>query len=125
MITRTRQKGITALGLVFVLVVLGIFGYVGLKMVPVYLQSFKIDTAMKNLMHDGDIQNMSKDQIARGLVRRLDINQVELITERNWKNYLQIETGQGQVSLDVIYTRKVPLFGNLSLVADFHKHVQN
>ena len=125
MITRTRQKGITALGLVFVLVVLGVFGYVGLKMVPVYLQSFKIDTAMKNLMHDGDIQNMSKDQIARGLVRRLDINQVELITERNWKNYLQIETGQGQVSLDVIYTRKVPLFGNLSLVADFHKHVQN
>lgn len=125
MIADKQQRGMTTLGLIFVLAVFGFAGYVGLKLFPIYTESFKIDSAMKGVVDDPDVANMSKSDILASFIRRLDVNDVDRITARNYRQYLDIEKDQDTVSLDVAYRAQAPLFANVSLVIDFHKHAQN
>lgn len=120
-----RQRGITALGLLFVFIVLAFVGYVGLKMFPVYMESLKIDNSMQGLIEDPSVSEMSKLEIMKSLIRRFDINEVDRITERNYADYMTIQKARNKVAITIDYRAEVPLFYNLSLVADFHKHVEN
>jgi len=119
-----RQRGITFLGFVFVLVVLGIFGYIGLKLFPVYSESFRIDTALANVMQDG-VADASKRDITKALVRRFTVNDIRRISERNFDEYVTIEKDRDDVSIYISYRAEVPLFANLSIVVDFEKEATN
>lgn len=123
---RTRQRGASPLAVMFVLVVLGFFGYVGLKLFPVYSESFRIDSSMKGLVENEDLREMPKRDIAAALVRRLQVNSVEFINTRNYLNFMSIsEQSNGAVAVTVRYQRETPLVANLTLVADFEKTVED
>jgi hypothetical protein len=120
-----RQRGMSVLMGLFLLVVVAFAGLVGLKLFPVYLESMKIDHAMKGVTEDASVAEQSRRDIAFGLVRRLDIDGVTLINEKNWKDFVDISFVKNKVTLTVDWRREIPLFGNLSLVADFHKEASN
>jgi hypothetical protein len=122
---RHEQRGITFLGLLFVLVVLGFVALMGMKMFPVYMESFKIDKALKSLISDSQIGSMSKRDIIQALLKRLDIDSVNRIDHRNYNEYVTIVSNEGKVSVDVAYRAEAPLFSNISIVVDFEKHVEN
>lgn len=111
--------------LLFVLIVLSIFGLVGLKLFPVYMDSLKVDHALKGVIEESSVAKQSKQQIAFSVVRRLDIDGVKLIRESNWKDYLTITKKQGRVNIQAKWRREVDLFANLSIVASFEKEVSN
>ena len=122
---RGRERGITFLGLMFVLVVLAFAGLIGLKLFPVYMESFKIDKAMKGLITDSKIGERSKREIQAALVKRLDIDSVTVVDHRTIKDHLEITTQGGNVSIDLAYEQETPLFANISLLVTFEKHVEN
>ena len=122
---RGGERGISFVGLMFVLVVLGITLLIGLKLFPIYLESFKIDKAMKGVITDSKIGERSKRQIEAALIKRLDIDSVKVITNRNIKEHLVITSASGEVSLDLEYEAEAELLGNMSLVITFEKHVEN
>ncbi len=123
---QTRQRGASVLAITFVLVVLGFFGYLGLKLFPVYSESFRIDASMKSLVENEDLNGMPKREIAQALVRRLQVNSIDFINSRNYPSYVDIvEQGNGTVTVTVSYQRETPLFANLTLVADFNKRVED
>jgi len=120
-----RQRGITFIGLLFVLVVLGFVAYIVMKLVPVYIESFKIDTAMNSVVQEPGIGGMTTKEIGRLFTKRLDIDSVTRITELNYRDYVTITNNQGRVGIDVSYRAETPLFGNVSVVVDFDKHAEN
>ena len=122
---RGGERGISFIGLMFVLVVLAFAGLFGLKLFPIYMESFKIDKAMKGLVEDSKIEQRTKQEIRGALIKRLDIDNVKAIGHGNMKEHLEITKIGGDVALDLSYEQETPLFGNISLLVTFEKHVEN
>lgn len=120
-----RQRGVGFLGLLFWAVVLGFVVLIGLKVIPIYMESFKIDTALKNLIHDPQINQMSNRAIISSLRKRFDIDEVQNITDTNIDKHVKITRDNGRVTIIVTYQARAPLFSNLTLLANFRKEVHD
>ena len=123
MIAKRFQRGMSIWVLIYILGSLGVFGLVGLKLFPAYLESFKVEKALEGLIQDPNVKDMSKNEIKASLVKRLDIDEVRRITERNFNDYVTIDTKGNRVVITVDYSADVSLAGNVSIVAHFHKQV--
>jgi len=120
-----RQQGITTIGFILWLIVLGLGALLTLRLFPLYMESFKIDTAMQSVIEDPALEKKSNREIIEALLRRFDVDDVQRIDSRNYKNHIKIEKKRDKVAIMVTYRAEAPLFRNLSLVADFHKQTQN
>lgn len=120
-----KQEGITFLGLVFVLVVLAVVGLIGLKLFPFYMTSFKIDKTMTAVVEDPGMRSATPQKISRSIVKRLNIDSVTLITQRNFSEYVTVKNNNGKITIDVFYDQEAPLFGNVFLRVEFDKHFEN
>ena len=120
---RSRERGISLVGLMFVLVVAAFVGLIGMKLFPIYTESFKIDQAMKGLILDSKIGEHSKREIQAALIRHLDIDGVTVVDHRNIMDHLTITSSGGNVSIHLEYEKVTDLFGNISLLITFEKHV--
>ena len=122
---RGGERGISFVGLIFVLVVLAFVGLFGLKLFPIYMESFKIDKAMKGVIEDSKIEQRTNREIRGALIKMLDIDNVKAIGHGTMKDHLVITKRGGNVSLALTYEQETPLFGNISLLVTFEKHVEN
>lgn len=122
---KSIQQGITFISLLIWVIILGFGVLVGLKVFPVYVESFKIDTAMKGVIKESSLSEKTKQDIAKLLLARFQVDNVRRIDSRNYRNYIKIDKRKDKVAIAVSYRAETPLFANLSLVADFKKHVQN
>ena len=119
-----RQRGASFWTMLLFVVVFGFLAVIGIKLVPIYLESWKIDKAITAVVNDTSVKNLTKPEIARALVRRLDIDDVRRINDHTWKEFVKITKRQNKLLLEVNYRVETPLFGNLSLVADFEKSAE-
>lgn len=122
---RNREEGITFISLVFVLLVLGMLTLFGLKLIPIYLESWKIDSGLQGVIQDSAVSAMTAAEIRESLLRRWDIDSVTRINHNNFQKYVKIAKQKGRVSINVEYDAAAPLFRNLTLVAHFNKSVSN
>ena len=123
--SKREQRGITFIGLVFVLIVLAFVGLVGLKLFPFYMTSFKIDKTMTAIVEDPNMRDQSTRAISRAIVKRLDIDSVTLITERNFREIVTLKNTNGKITMGVYYNEEAHLFGNIYLRVEFDKHFEN
>ena len=123
---RYREGGISFIAVVFILILLAFVGLIGLKMFPLYMESFKIDKALNGVVNDVSVADQSKVLIGRALTKRLDIDGVKQITESNYTDYVKIKKKKNKkFTIDVQYRAEAHLFANVSVVLDFEKHVAN
>ena len=113
-----RQKGVTAIGWLIVLGLIGFFTLLTLKMTPSYLEYYKIASSLESLEKEPGIR--SPDDIRRLLNRRFNISYVETINEKDVK----ITNAGLYFRVTAKYDSRVHLFGNVSVVMDFYKQVQ-
>ena len=86
-----KQRGIGMLNLLYVLVTLAAFGLVGLKLLPLYLEGFKVQKAITAVAAAPGATERTPKELAYSVVKRLDIDGVTRIKERTWKEYLTIK----------------------------------
>lgn len=113
---RNRQHGITLIGFLIVLVVLGFFALVAMRLFPVYSEWYSVVSAMKGLANEPGIGSMSANQIRSRFDRRLYTSYVESVKANN----VRITT-QGGPQIRVRYEVRRPMFGNLDFVATFDR----
>lgn len=118
---RKGQGGMTVLGMLMLAAVIGFVGLIVMKLVPMYLESFKVDQALESMSKDSGLVSSTKQDIRAKFIRRMDIEDVDRFTERNIRDYMTIEKTGNSVSIVIEYQGRTELFGNLSLVADFYK----
>lgn len=113
---RQRQKGITFIGWLFLLIPVAIVGYAVIRLTPVYLNSMKVAKALKETAGDfkGDEQ-INPAAVRVALDKRFDI---DAITFPDVKSVLIARDGSQWV-LTSNYEDKVTLFKNLSLLVQF------
>ena len=120
-----KQRGIGMLNLLYVLVTLAAFGLVGLKLLPLYLEGFKVQKAITAVAAAPGATERTPRELAYSVVKRLDIDGVTRIKERNWKEYLTIKIRGKAVSIQAEYQAVVPLFMDISLLTHFRYDATN
>ena len=115
---KSTQRGLTLLGFIMVLMIVGIFAFVGLKLFPVYSEYYSVVSDMKGIQSEPGVANMAPEIVKDKLFRRFYISYVTSVKNENVK-----VTRQNGYNLNVKYEVRKPLVYNLDFVAKFDKTV--
>lgn len=113
---KRTQSGITLLGFVIVLAVVGLFAYVGMKLFPMYSEFYSVKSALKGLANEPGIGNTDPAKIQDLFFRRLYISYSENVERENVK-IKRVDNGW---QMDVSYEVRKPLIANLDVVGKFN-----
>jgi hypothetical protein len=114
------QKGASLWMVMLFVIVLGFAAVFGLKLIPIYLEWWKVEKAVSGALQPG-VGAQSIKEINIAIVRRLDIDEVRRMTNANLAEYMTITKKGNTVTVDINYDAVEPLFGNLSVLAHFEK----
>jgi hypothetical protein len=117
---RRQQRGITAIGLVIILAMVGIIGYAGIRMIPVFMTQMKIRQILSDLADEYAGQDPSPTALMAAVGRRLDIEMVDFPDRKDFR----INKVDGGYEVSVSYEDRAPFIANLSLVAEFDNAVE-
>jgi Domain of unknown function (DUF4845) len=117
---RNRQKGVTAIGWVFLLTPLAIVIYAGIRLAPVYLNYMKVVKAMEGSVTELKASGASPLTIRTTIDKHFEIDMVEYPTTKDMKI---TKDGSAWV-VESQYDDDAPLFANLSLHVTFDKKVR-
>jgi len=113
---RKHQRGATFWSLMFFLAVLGFAMFLGFKLVPPYVDDFKVKAAMDSLANQSDIGSLSKAAMAESLRKRFDIESISGIDP---VKYLTVEQRPRTRTIRLNYHIVVPLVFNISALLEF------
>jgi len=122
---KNRQRGLSFLGLIALVGMLGFAAVIGLKLIPVYLDSWKIDTIMTAVISEPGVNEQSRQEVIESMLKRLDIDAVDGVNYSNYKGQLTVTKRKNNITINVNYDVITPLIGNLSLLAVFEKSVSS
>lgn len=109
------QRGMTLTSFLVVLIVVGFFLYVGMKLFPMYQEYYAVRSAMKSLSNEPGVGTMAPAQIQELFFKRLYINYSDNVKPSNVK-FNRRDNGW---TLNVNYEVRRPLVGNLDVVGKF------
>ena len=112
---KRTQGGMTLIGFVIVLGVIGFFAYISMKLVPMYSEYYAVKQALKGLQQEPGVGNYDPARIQDLFFRRLYISYAENVKPEN----VEIERVDGGWELSVQYEVRKPLVGNLDVVGKF------
>lgn len=114
------QRGVTAIGWLFLLLPIAILGYAGIRLAPVYLNYMKVarslDQVSTELKND---ESLNAALIRSALEKHLDIESVDYPAVKD----VVIRRDGKQWIMQAAYEDVAPLFANISLLLKFDKTV--
>lgn len=114
-----RQRGMTLLGFLVVLIVVGFFAFIAMRLFPVYQEYYGVVTSMKGVAGEPGSATMDPARIRDLLGRRFYISYVENVKPEN----IKIIRGADGNKLNVKYEVRRDLLYNLDFVASFDKTI--
>ncbi|MFT5449813.1 MAG: hypothetical protein ACI9DC_005011 [Gammaproteobacteria bacterium] len=121
---RRYQKGASLWMVMLVLAILAFGSVFGLKLIPMYLNWWKVEKAVSGALQGG-VGDASKREITTAIVRRLDVDGIYHMTEKNLGDFMVISKKGRRVRIDIDYEARDTLFGNVFMVTHFTKSVSN
>lgn len=118
--SKNKQKGMTGISIMAILIVIAFVALIFLKIMPVYFDSFKVGDVVSGLKEERGLGEKPNSEIVKIILKRLDVNMVSDVT----KEHIFIEKIKGQVLVDVEYEVRKPMFGNLDVIITFKKSVE-
>lgn len=115
-----RQRGVTMIGWIFLLVPVALVLYAGIRVGPEYLNYWKVVTAMNETASQlKGSETLSPQEILGPLEKRFDVGYIENPSIKE----MQAKRGPKGWEIVCDYEKAVPLFGNLYMLMDFKKTV--
>jgi hypothetical protein len=116
---KSKQAGITLIGFLVVLAVVGFFGYMAMKLIPAYSEFMGVTKAMTQVSTEG-VDGKSLDEIRRNLLFKMDFQYVDDATVQ--PQDITIERSNG-TELHVAYDKQIPFIYNIDFLIHFEKSV--
>jgi hypothetical protein len=117
---RKRQQGMTFIGLLCVLALVGVVVYAGIRLTPVYLNYLKVVRSLDGAASDAKGDNPDQASLRRALSKQWEIQDID---EPDYKE-VEITKEDGGTQLHVSYDQTVPYVANVSLTVHFDKTVK-
>ena len=110
-----HQEGMTFLGILIILGMLGCFFLFGLRAFPLYTEHFAIKQAMKGVAAQPYKSRNSITKVRNLLLKNLDINSVYSFNSKNIKKVTTLKKKKGKRILYFKNDKSERLFGDLYL----------
>jgi len=113
------QKGASLYALIFVMTLLGIIIFAGLKISPAYIDDRIISNALRNMRDEGELAKLSLRDI------RTRISRTMMANGASWSaDYIDQVELNGVDYIQVQYERRVEMFWNIDAIVKFDYKVQ-
>lgn len=116
--TANAQRGMTLIGWLFLLAVIGFLAIIALRLTPGYMEYFTIAQAMEQA-HTQSSPESTIAQVREALLKRFVINNVKTIRAHD----IKITRVDGEFTLSVAYEYRTPIVGNVDAILVFEKVV--
>ena len=117
---KSRQSGITLVGFIIVLVVLGFFAFMAMKLVPSYIEYMGVVKAMNQMATEGG--NDDIEQARRQLAFKMSFQYVDDSTIK--PKDVTVIRQNNLPTLRVAYDKRIPFLYNIDFLLHFEKQVQ-
>jgi len=114
-----REKGVTSLGFLILVVIGGLFAFAAIRLAPVYLNYMKVAGVINGVYDEFDSQNPTLNSIRRSIGRRFEVESVSVITERQ----IKVTQDNGGFVVEAQYDHTTPFLGNLFFTVRFDKSI--
>lgn len=118
---KSKQSGVTLLGFLIIVVVVGFFAYMAMKLLPSYSEYMGVTKAMNQIATEGT-NGKSLDEIRRNLMFKLGFQYVGDATIKPADITIQRDAG-GTSVLSVAYDKQIPFLYNIDFLLHFNKSV--
>lgn len=116
----SRQSGMTLIGFLLMFMLIGFFTLLTLKLVPIYLEHYKIVSSLEALKSDPDLATRPKEEILKTLEKRWDINMVNRVTTQDVK----ITKQGGRLTVQIAYEAVEHIMGNVDVLVTFDDSIE-
>ncbi len=114
-----REAGMTAIGVMLLVVFVGLFAFAGIRLTPVYLNYMKVAGVIDGVFKEFDSQNPTRAAIRTSISRRFDVESVSIITYRD----IKVTAESGGFLVEANYDHTTPFIGNVYFTVSFQKDV--
>ncbi|HHO59621.1 MAG TPA: DUF4845 domain-containing protein [Thiotrichales bacterium] len=111
-----KQKGMTLISWVVILVFILFQVVMAMKIVPVYMADTSVKSVLERLTTDIDAKGLTNKKLKTLIEKRLRINNVYEIEPED----IKITKGRGEQHITIDYEPRGNLMGNLDYIIKFH-----
>ncbi len=116
-----RQRGMTFLGILLIIIVVGAWVYAGIRLVPKYLEYVRVAATLEKVSDEFESNPGSTEfMLRKAIERHFDIEMVTAIDS----NDIEIKKEGGSFTMRANYEETVPLVSNISFLLTFDKTVE-
>jgi hypothetical protein len=117
---KSKQSGITLIGFLVVLIVVGFFGFMAMKLIPAYTEFMGVNKAMTQIASEG-LDGKSLNDVRNNLLRKMDFQYVSDDTIK--PKDITIKRDGNAAQLNVSYDKRIPFMYNIDFMLHFEKSV--
>jgi hypothetical protein len=116
-----RQRGMTLIGILIIVIVVGAWVYCGIRLAPKYLEYMRVASTLDKVREEFESNPGSTEFMLRKAVERhFDIEMVTVIDASD----IEIKKDGGAFTMRANYEDTVPLAYNISFLVTFDKTVE-
>ena len=116
-----RQRGMTFLGIIVIVIVVGAWVYAGIRLTPKYLEYVKVASTLEKVRDEYAANPDSTEfMLRKAIERHFDIEMVTVIDSHD----IEITRDGGTFLVRAAYEDTVPLVANVSFLVQFDKTVE-
>jgi len=108
-----KQRGLSLIGFIFLAAIVAFFMFTAFRCVPAWSEYFSLKKVLQQTANEFGVEAQAPS-IRASFDRRRIIDDLP-VTGAD----LDIRKDNGRITLSIVYQRKVPVVGNMSLLFDF------
>ena len=120
MILKHKQRGVTPIGVLLIIIVAGFCVMCVVKVMPLYQDYYVAKGIVEDLQKEPSIGTMSANNIKAMILSRLSVNTVRSLSE----DAFAVEVDDDLITIEISYEARSALMYNLDVVAKFDHVVE-
>jgi hypothetical protein len=122
--THARQTGLTFISLLLLLMMLGFFALLALRLGPVYLENYTIRSVLQGIKQQPGLDEQSPQAIRAMIAKRLYVNEVRRFDNQQGREYLTIKRHDNYLTVSIDYEVRQHILGNVDAMVSFSDSVE-
>lgn len=117
-----KQRGMTLIGWVLVIALIGFFATLAIRLVPMYQEYYGLIKVMESMRTELKQNNLSKNQVELLLYKKFDTGYIKSVKKEN----MEILRGKNSAYITKIiidYEVRKPFIAQIDLIGHFRKEV--
>lgn len=115
-----KQTGMTGIGWITVLLLLGFFAYLGLKIVPIQIEAYKVRSALERLNEVPHVTSMTKKEIVKHLFNQFSIEDIDSVKAED----INYSKEKGVVTVTIEYEHRIQFIKPYDIIGVFKEKVR-